>query len=326
MRVDAIVVGGSVAGATAAYFLAREGRRVVLFEKARFPRPKACGEGIMPHGLPVLEEMGVLEAVRAAGREFPGLRYRNRRGVEVCADFSDGPGIAIRRERLDEILLRRAASVADVREGCAVERVFDGGVVAGETYEAPLVVVADGGASRRQLGVGVTRPRPRYGIAGHWLTREPDRVEVTLLDGGERYVAPVGGGVVLVALLLEKGAIDRDAYERLAGVEGELVGPVLSAGPLGLRADRTVVGRCVLIGDAAGAPDPMTGEGMALALRCGRRIDPAEHERLRAPIYRMSDWMLSLTRFRWAADRAIEQFAREPARFRAMLDAAAHVA
>jgi flavin-dependent dehydrogenase len=323
---DAIVVGGSVAGATAAYYLAREGRRVVLFEKETFPRAKPCGEGILPHGLPVLAEMGVLEEVRRRGRAFPGLLYRNRRGTEASADFSDGPGIAVRREVLDEILLRRAAEFATVREGRAVEEVFEDGVRAGgERLRAPLVVVADGAQSRAraQLGIRTIPPRRlRYGLVGHWAARAPERVEVTLIDGGERYVAPVGDGLVLAALLLEKRVVDGDVYRRRAGIEGDRVGPVLAVGPLGLRAERCVAGGAVLVGDAAGAPDPMTGEGIALALRCARRIDPAEHERLRAAAYAFSDRMLWLTRLPWAADRAVERLAREPARFRALLDAA----
>ena len=328
---DSIVVGGSVAGAAAAYFLGREGRRVLLLEKNIFPRQKACGEGIMPHGLPVLEEMGVLEEVRRCGRPFSGLVYRNRRGEEAVGDFREGPGLAVRRMLLDQILLRRAAQVATVREGCAVEAVFDGGVkAAGETIEAPQVIVADGPASRSRAQLGIETippPRPRFGVTGHWLVSGPlpERVEVTLVDDGERYVAAVEEGMILVALLLERRAMEgmsEEVYRRRAGVVGEFVGPMQSAGPLGLRARRCVEGGVVLIGDAAGAPDPMSGEGIALALRCARRIDPAEHERLRAGVFAFSDRLLQLTRMRGIADRTIAALAARPERFQAILDAA----
>ncbi|HEV3027945.1 MAG TPA: FAD-dependent oxidoreductase, partial [Planctomycetota bacterium] len=55
---DAVVVGGSVAGSTAARELARRGLQVALVDKARFPRPKACGEGLLPHGVAALRERG----------------------------------------------------------------------------------------------------------------------------------------------------------------------------------------------------------------------------------------------------------------------------
>src|SRR6185295_8480124 len=56
---DAVVVGGSVAGATAARELARRGLRVALVERASFPRFKACGEGLLPHGLAALRDAGI---------------------------------------------------------------------------------------------------------------------------------------------------------------------------------------------------------------------------------------------------------------------------
>src|SRR5258706_7797054 len=75
---DVVCVGGSVAGAATAGFLARAGKRVIVLDRAEFPRWKACGEGILPHGSAVLDRLGVdlPEATTIRGIRFavaPGL-------------------------------------------------------------------------------------------------------------------------------------------------------------------------------------------------------------------------------------------------------------
>ena len=76
MNADVVVVGGSVAGSATAAFLARRGHNVVILDRARFPRDKPCGEGLMPHGVDLLSELGVLDRVRASGAtELTGVRY-----------------------------------------------------------------------------------------------------------------------------------------------------------------------------------------------------------------------------------------------------------
>src|SRR5436309_16056238 len=76
---DVLVVGGGVAGATTARLLAEAGHRVIVLDRARFPRDKPCGEGVMPTGVRLLDRLGVL-------RQFPPGQWRALRGVEFVVN------------------------------------------------------------------------------------------------------------------------------------------------------------------------------------------------------------------------------------------------
>ena len=263
---DVTIVGGGPAGASLAIALGRQGARVVLYEKARFPRLKACGEGLLPHGVAALE---ALVGVPAAPR-MRGLRFRA--GAESAdIDFPSGYGLVLRRDWFDAWLFERAAATpnVEVRPGTAYR-------------EAPTrwLVAADGAHSRfhRLLPARPARRR-RVGLSTHVAGFEGvgDRVEVFFHDGGELYVAPAGGGETLVAALFDYERFRPDGVahllrsipavrDRAASVEQTT--PVLAAAPLGLHVPRIVDARrrLLLVGDAAGTPDPITGDGMALAL------------------------------------------------------------
>lgn len=128
---EVVVVGGGPAGSTAAAWLARAGRRVVLLERDRFPRFH-IGESLLASANDVLDEIGATEAVRRAG--FPpkwGATFMTAdASVDRYADFGIARGVArpqtwqVPRAAFDELLIRHAAaSGADVREGHRVTAV-----------------------------------------------------------------------------------------------------------------------------------------------------------------------------------------------------------
>ena len=112
---DAVVVGAGPAGSTAAWKLAGSGVRVLLVDGAEFPRSKPCGEAVSPGAIPLLDEMGVLERLRAEGAvDVEGFRLQTPAGRTVSAGFGpsrDGipsEALALSRRRLDAVLLEAA--------------------------------------------------------------------------------------------------------------------------------------------------------------------------------------------------------------------------
>lgn len=127
---DVLVIGGGPAGSTAAALLAERGYRVTLFEKARHPRFH-IGESLLPASLPLLERLGVADAVKAIGMEKWGVEFISPSHAHKQAFvFSDAlnktvpMAYQVRRAQFDEILIRNAARKnARVVEACCVENV-----------------------------------------------------------------------------------------------------------------------------------------------------------------------------------------------------------
>lgn len=301
MSLDAVIVGASVAGAAVAVHLGRRGRRVLLLDRARFPREKPCGEGLMPHGAAALGALGLMDELAATGaRRFRGIRYHAGPKIQAEGLFPEVAGerlgLGVRRLALDAALLalaRRTPGV-EVREGAKVSgplfqapgRAAGVRLDSGETIEARVLVAADGNRSplRRQLGLEAAAPvRPRFGVTCHvrYAAGEPLFVDVILATGGEVYVTPVAPEVTQVAILLEReamrafaGRLDAAFRETLRATsalprslrEAEPVRAATAVGPLGSRARRAVADGALLAGDAAGFLDAITGEGMSIAL------------------------------------------------------------
>jgi len=244
---------------------------------------KACGEGLMPAGVHALARLGV--DPEPLGRPFRGIRYTD--GTHHAeADFHDGPGLGIRRLTLHDAL--RAAA-----EAAGVERI-DGRVDRVEQEEQSVTAhLRDGGALtsdwlfaadglhstiRRALGLELPPVRPkRIGIRRHFRVQPwSNFVEVHWRPEVEAYVTPVGDNLVGVAMLVTgelPSAQGQPPFERLldgfdALKERLQDAPVAStargAGPFEARVARRVAGRVLLVGDAAGYLDPLTGEGLKL--------------------------------------------------------------
>jgi len=269
-RWDAVVVGAGPAGATTALLLARAGASVLLLDRARFPRDKACSEYLSPATTEILERLGadVLAAVEgAAHAKLYGMKVVAPCGTAMCGRFRGGPrpySFALPRTTFDTILLAAAGRAgAVVREGVAVENlVLDHGTVAGvvgrsgnrETYRSRVVVGADGLRSvvARRLGLVRSSPPRRVAFTAH--VADVEGIDgVGELHVGERgYVGlgPVGGGITTVALVLPLATVRREGrsgerdfrtrffaeLEQFPGLAGRfdprrLVRDVLATGP-----------------------------------------------------------------------------------------------
>ena len=266
LRPDVAIVGGGPAGSSLAAALGRRGVRVVLYEKARHPRLKACGEGLLPHGVRALRRIaGLPDAPRVRGLRFMAG------DAAVDADFPNEAGLVVRRDRFDAWLFNVAASTPNVE-------VRDGTAYRGEP--ADVVVGADGVRSmfHRRLPGRFAEPY-RAGLSVHatGIDHLSDQVEVFFHDEGELYIAPTGGGEALVSALLDYRCFRRDGVTHLIAKTPSLrdrsrriafTTPLLASAPLGLYVPRIVdlEARLLLVGDAAGTPDPITAGGLALTL------------------------------------------------------------
>lgn len=273
---DVIVAGGGPVGLAAALSAARAGLTVAVREPRPGPIDKACGEGLMPGAVAALRELGIAPA----GHPIAGIRYLDGRR-RADAPFRRGLGLGVRRTVLHAALLDEVARAGVRVGGPAVRRVDDLGdhlLVDGEP--ARFLLAADGLHSRVRQLVGLAAPTRPTGYRRHGLRRHvgcapwTDFVEVHWSSVGEAYVTPVAERQVGVALLTTRTGRFDDLItsfpglaERLAGDEW---GPVRGAGPLRQRVRGRVRGRVLLIGDAAGYVDALTGEGLALGLAQAR--------------------------------------------------------
>lgn len=287
--IDLLVAGGGPAGLATAIHAAQAGMEAVVIEPRAVPVDKACGEGVMPSGAAALRAMGVA----ADGRPFRGIRYLDARHSAQAA-FRDGPGLGIRRTELHAALSRRAADVGVKVLHSRVDGVRQSeDEVEAAGLRARWLVAADGLHSplRRALGLELPDRRPRrYGLRRHYrIAPWTDFVEVHWAADGEAYVTPVGEDLVGVAVLSSRRCGYEEHLARFPALLARLDGPaatrVRGAGPLRQRVRARVAGRVLLVGDAAGYMDALTGEGVSLALhsaqvlvRCLRAGRPQEYE------------------------------------------------
>jgi flavin-dependent dehydrogenase len=302
IETDAVVVGAGPSGATAALLLARRGHEVILIDRARFPRDKACGEGVMPPGVAALRRMGLYQRVLKTGAwPLDSVTYRHQRtGAEVSIPFpvppDGGPaaGLGIRRTTFDAVLVDavREEPRATVREGERVTGLLRdaadavvGVTTTSDEIRARVVVGADGLHSQMRAWTGLRakpQARMRYGLAGHWQvdTRDRDGITVTLAGGHEWYEAPVAPDLLLVSILTHRShpAMTARHYEGAArrSIPG-IANAALVSGPLGAahfhQEVRAVAeGRVFLVGDASGYDDPTTGDGIAIGMLLAERL------------------------------------------------------
>ena len=284
---DLLVAGAGPAGLATAIHAARAGLEVTVVERRPGPIDKACGEGLMPHTLRHLDTLGITPH----GKPFRGITYLDRtRRVE--ARFPGAAGRGVRRTVLSEAL-HDAAATAGVRIVKGEIEQDASGVRCGG-LGARYLAAADGLHSPIRRRLGLDRPTNsgrRWGIRRHFRTAPwSDTVEVYWAAHTEAYVTPVSEDCVGVAILTSRqGKFDDHLSEfpalaaRLAGAQG---GPARAAGPLRQRAARQDRGRVMLVGDAAGYVDALTGEGLGIALGCAELVvdavladDPADYTR-----------------------------------------------
>jgi flavin-dependent dehydrogenase len=303
---DVLVVGAGPAGSATAFHLARQGHRVVLVDRARFPRDKPCSEYLSPEAVRLLDRMGVLADLERAGAQpLYGTTVFAPRGSAVTGRFADArvrpfreAGLSVARRILDQRLMEAARDAgARVEEGAAVEELLHAdGAIAGAVVRdrlgiarpirARVTIGADGLRSvvARRMG------RRRHGVPAR-LAFVAHVAGVPGLEGlAEMHVGDAGyvglnriaPGIANVALVIprERASAARgnatrfffSTLEEFPRVRGRvnpdgLVRRLLVTGPFAAWSGRVVADGAILVGDAADFFDPFTGEGIYSALR-----------------------------------------------------------
>jgi geranylgeranyl reductase family protein len=304
LAADVVVIGGGPAGSAAAIELARAGRDVTLVDRARFPRDKACGDGITTGALRLLEVLGLQPRRVASWQRVDDVVVRGPAGPEVTFPLPRAGGMyaaVARRADLDTALLDEAR-VAGVKvldgHACVGAREHDDRVAIGVEgvgeVTAAYAVAADGMWSPTRKYLGLAAPgyrgdwhafRQYFGGVGPRAARdlfvwfEPDLLPGYAwsfpLPGGR---ANVGFGIVRgerVERVQDMAGIWRDLLDRphIRGVLGEGAEPEAPhrAWPIPASIDEAVLTgrRTLFVGDAAAASDRLTGEGIGQALLSG---------------------------------------------------------
>jgi flavin-dependent dehydrogenase len=280
--IDVLIAGGGPAGLATALHATARGLHAVVVEPRLPPVDKACGEGLMPPAVAALGRLGV----DPPGLPFYGIRYVDGTRA-VVGRFAGEPGLGVRRTRLHEALAGAVAAAGiEVATGRVGEVAQDDRGVRAAGLRARWLVAADGLHSSVRRAVGLAEPvrrpgrrvgsgpprRTRFGLRQHFAVSPwTDLVEVHWAAGAEAYVTPVAPNCVGIAFLtsepdgyqqwLARFPVLRDRLDA-APARSEVRG----AGPLRQRVTGRVAGRVLLVGDAAGYVDALTGEGIGLAL------------------------------------------------------------
>jgi flavin-dependent dehydrogenase len=299
---DVIVCGAGPAGAVAATVLARGGLRVLMLDRARFPRPKLCGDTLNPGALAMLRRLGMTGGFEASALRLDGMIVTGEHRVGVrCVYGGNVHALSIGRRALDAALVQTALA-AGVRfeEGVAVRgSLIDatsasrvrGVIIAGRDgrairVPAPMVIAADGRRSVLAIPNGLSRQprRPRRWAIGGYFTGVHGLQplgEMHVRRGRYIGVAPVPGDAANVCLVLPEPrglddprallarAVADDFMLRDRFADATMIDRPTVLGPLAVDAREAGMDGLLLAGDAAGFVDPMTGDGLRFAVRGG---------------------------------------------------------
>jgi len=344
---DVFVVGGGPAGLATALAARRRGLSVIVADGAVPPIDKPCGEGLMPEGVAALRHLGI-EIPEGDAYPFRGTRFVSN-GIKAEAAFPRGTACGIRRTHLHRVLLDHAAAcgVRTLWQAAVTGLHPEGALVAGELVRARWVVGADGTNSRVRRWAKLDQHQSdahriknrRFGFRRHYrVVPWSDFMELHWGRDCQVYVTPVSRQEVCVALISSSPKLRlqlEDALEEFPELCARLEHAEHTSSEQGAitvtrKWRRVYRGRTVLVGDASGGVDAITGEGLCLAFQqaallgdCLAGGDLARYQKAHRTLLRrpalMARMMLFMAKHSQLRRRIMQVFQSSPSSFAGML-------
>ncbi len=311
---DVVIVGAGPSGSTTAHYLAKEGFNVLLLDKFDFPRDKTCGDGLTPRALHILDDMGILDTVNQVGQRSNKLEFISPKGHTASALLPKKENLCdyllvVPRLILDNIILECALSSgasfqAPVRV-TSIEQEGNTMLVKGEqrakaiTFQARMVIHATGANTKLLLHTGILKKMPQMVLAARTyydgITSIIDAAQFRMDNvplPGYGWIFPVSDtsanvGIGLFRVGLASRWLPKSAHAAFdTFIQSPPLQKLLSgarqAGPIKgfpIRVDfarsPTFGERTMIIGEAAGLVNPVTGEGIDYGMESGKMA--AEH-------------------------------------------------
>lgn len=311
MDFDVIILGGGPSGSTAAMYLGKAlgKEKVLLVDKAEFPRDKICGDGQGRKAANIIRELGIEDEYRKLeGQKIYGITLSSPNGTQVHLDVESrdkpAPGYVRKRKIFDNFLFQNAKKFATVKILNVTDLIMEKDAVKGivgvnkngkkEEYRGKLLLAADGATSMAASKFGLNaNPQDHFIVATRQyykgVTGMTDRLEIHMVKSllpGYFWIFPLPNGEANVGL----GMIVKDMKEKNVNLK-EAVLKEIKTNPLfaerfgnakpleDVKAwnlplashHRKCYGNGVLfIGDAASLIDPLSGEGVGNAMISSR--------------------------------------------------------
>jgi flavin-dependent dehydrogenase len=341
---EILVIGGGPAGLAAAIAARKKGFDVTVVDGARPPIDKACGEGLMPNTVAALRELGI-EIYPWEGKIFRGLRFLEE-STQAEATFPGTSGVGLSRTVLHSKMAARAGELGvSLQWNTPASGLTEkGAILGGKEVRAKWIIGADGIHSRVRRWVGLDSGSwqgTRFAQRRHYRIRPwTDCAEIYWGRMMQAYVTPLGDEETCVALISDD---PRMRLENAWNEFPELAARVRNAERSGVdrggvtvarRSGRVYRGNAILIGDASGSVDAITGEGLCLSFRqamaladslASGRLETyqAAHRRLSRATYVTGRFLVWLGRHGNLRQRALQVLAKDPGLFARFL--AGHV-
>lgn len=309
---DVAIIGGGLAGCSAAISLAQHGHKVVLFEAQSYPHHKVCGEFLSPECGAMLDALGLTAALQAAK---PALIHTasitTPNGTKWTSAFP-GAGIGVSRYLLDNLMAEQArACGVNLRTSTTVTDVqghLDAGfslsirnVLGQQTINAKSIIGAQGkrsGIDRKLERDFFKAPQPFMGLKAHFRGSLPKgELHLYTFRGGYCGMSEIEDGLINVCLLVQQNVFQAASHPSPASVEpfiqwmsqqnpalGQWLDSAervydswLSISQIPFSSKQVVENDILMTGDAAGLIAPIAGDGMGMALQAGLMASDVLH-------------------------------------------------